>query len=190
MPSLLDRLRVLEDALVSPAGRLSGYHDLPFAIFRYDPQEEFELRHELTLLEVRLRKRGKQVISISLAELLLDAIEHTMGSIDVLANAERSSGIDAAISTVHAVLTEADFAPLDATIVERLSETDPERTIAFLTRAGALYPAYRTSILLEHLIGKARTPTVLFYPGTLEGTVGLHFMGVMEADHNYRAKIF
>ena len=188
MPSLPERLRALEDALVSPAGRLSGYHDLPFAIFRYDPEEELELRHELVLLEARLRQHDKQVITISLAELLLDAINNAVGGVDVLADAERDAGIEATISTVHAILTE--FVPLDDTIAERLSETDPDRTIAFLTRAGALYPAYRTSMLLEHLIGKVRTPTVLFYPGTLQGTVGLHFMGVMEADHNYRAKIF
>ena len=29
-------------------------------------------------------------------------------------------------------------------------------------------------------------PTVLFYPGTLDGAAGLRFMGVLEAEHNYR----
>lgn len=188
MPSLPERLHVLEEALVSPAGRLSGYHDLPFAIFLYEPKEELELRHELTLLEARLRQRDRQVVTISLAELMLDAVESAVGGMGVLADAERSAGIEATISTVHAVLTE--FVPLDDTIAERLKETDSDRTVAFLMRAGALYPAYRTSVLLEHLIGRVRTPTILFYPGTLEGTVGLHFMGVMQADHNYRAKIF
>ena len=67
---------------------------------------------------------------------------------------------------------------------------DPNNTVALLTRAGALFPAFRTSALLERLMGQVEVPTILFYPGTLEGTVGLRFMGVAEAEHNYRAKIF
>ena len=30
----------------------------------------------------------------------------------------------------------------------------------------------------------------LFYPGDLDGAAGLRFMGVLEAEHNYRPKIF
>jgi hypothetical protein len=33
-------------------------------------------------------------------------------------------------------------------------------------------------------------PTVLFYPGGLDGPAGLQFMGVLQAEHNYRARIF
>ena len=32
-------------------------------------------------------------------------------------------------------------------------------------------------------------PTVLFYPGELDGAAGLKFMGVLQAEHNYRPKI-
>ena len=33
-------------------------------------------------------------------------------------------------------------------------------------------------------------PAVLFYPGELDGAAGLRFMGVLDAEHNYRPKIF
>jgi hypothetical protein len=33
-------------------------------------------------------------------------------------------------------------------------------------------------------------PTILFYPGYLDGAAGLRFMGVLDAEHNYRPKIF
>ena len=33
-------------------------------------------------------------------------------------------------------------------------------------------------------------PTILFYPGDLDGAAGLRFMGVLDAEHNYRPKIF
>ena len=38
--------------------------------------------------------------------------------------------------------------------------------------------------------GGQSVPTVLFYPGALDGAAGLRFMGVLEAEHNYRPKIF
>ena len=44
--------------------------------------------------------------------------------------------------------------------------------------------------LLEQLKGKVHVPAVLFYPGELDGAAGLRFMGVLDAEHNYRPKIF
>ena len=40
------------------------------------------------------------------------------------------------------------------------------------------------------LKGKVQVPAVLFYPGELDGAAGLRFMGVLDAEHNYRPKIF
>ena len=57
-------------------------------------------------------------------------------------------------------------------------------------RTGALFPVYRTFSLLEQLKGRVHVPAVLFYPGDLDGAAGLRFMGVLEAEHNYRPKIF
>jgi len=41
-------------------------------------------------------------------------------------------------------------------------------------------------LLLEQLKGRVHVPTVLFYPGALDGAAGLRFMGVLDAEHNYR----
>ena len=46
----------------------------------------------------------------------------------------------------------------------------------FLYRAGALYPAYRTSTLLDDLRGRLVRPVTLLYPGRLSGEYGLRFM--------------
>ena len=62
--------------------------------------------------------------------------------------------------------------------------------VIFILRAGALFPMYRTSALLEQLKGKVFVPAVLFYPGDLDGAAGLRFMGILDAEHNYRPKIF
>ena len=65
-----------------------------------------------------------------------------------------------------------------------------ERDVILINRAGALYPMYRTSALMEQLKGLIHAPAVLFYPGTLEGATGLRFMGKLQPDSNYRPKIF
>ena len=83
------------------------------------------------------------------------------------------------------------YEPLDNLVAERIpSDADPLRDIVFIVRAGALFPVYRTSSLLEQLKGKVHVPAVLFYPGELDGAAGLRFMGVLDAEHNYRPKIF
>ena len=66
---------------------------------------------------------------------------------------------------------------------------DPHRDILWITRAGALYPCYRTSTLIEHFQSKLDIPGVLFYPGEVIPPAGLSFMGVHAAEHNYRAKV-
>ncbi|MBI3748366.1 MAG: DUF1788 domain-containing protein [Chloroflexi bacterium] len=144
--SLLDpmKTRLTRDlepilALPDPRTKLSAYHDMPYAIFRYDPGEEFDLRREVGMLETRLTQRGKRVARVSLAECLDD---------------------------------------------------DPLRDIVFIVRTGALFPVYRTFSLLEQLKGRVQAPAVLFYPGDLDGASGLRFMGVLDAEHNYRPKIF
>ncbi len=68
-------------------------------------------------------------------------------------------------------------------------DPDPLRDIVFIMRTGALFPVYRTFSLLEQLKGLVTVPTVLFYPGDLDGAAGLRFMGVLAAEHNYRPKI-
>jgi hypothetical protein len=99
------------------------------------------------------------------------------------------SGIESIVDTVHSVLSE--YAPLVDLVSKRMpADPDPLRDVAFIVRTGALFPVYRTFSLLEQLKGRVHVPTVLFYPGDLDGAAGLRFMGVLDAEHNYRPKIF
>jgi hypothetical protein len=188
MPSLKERIRLLEDDLTTPELRISAYHDMPFAIFRYDPDEELDARSEVNLLATRLRRlHGKEVFEISLADLMFKALDKEVG-LDALFNGEVSEGLERTVDTVHNVVT--DLQPLDELIAMLLATKSPKHTVAFLTRAEALFPAFRTSALLENMRGRIHVPTILLYPGVLQGTIGLSFMGVCEADHNYRPKIY
>src|SRR5204863_231028 len=82
------------------------------------------------------------------------------------------------------------LATLDLPADSPAAYAEPLRDIVFIVRAAALFPVYRTSSLLEQLKGKVHVPAVLFYPGELDGAAGLRFMGVSDAEHNYRPKIF
>ena len=187
MQSLAERIQRLEQDVLSPEMRLSGYHDLPFAIFRYDPEEEFAARSEIRLLRSRLHSEGKQVIEVSLAAQMWSVVAEAE-SLELLFGAEQTAGLQRTVETVNAIL-DADDA-LVARIVEALRPHDPEATVGLLVRGEAFFPFFRTSAILSRLHGKVRVPTVLFYPGTLEGTVGLRFMGVYQADPNYRPNIY
>src|SRR5450759_2919581 len=186
-----NRLREdLEPVLVlaDPREKLSAYHDMPYAIFHYEPDEEFDLRKQVTLLETRLTQKGKRVRRISLAECLNEAICSQRPLEDWFA-AEREQGTDTIVETVHSVLSE--YAPLVDLVAARMpDEPNPLRDVVFILRTGALFPVYRTFSLLEQLKGRVSVPTVLFYPGDLDGAAGLRFMGVLAAEHNYRPKIF
>ena len=191
MSDFLTRLKQnLEPILESrdPRERMSVYHDMPFALFRYDPKDEFELRREVTLLETRLARKGKVVHRISLAE-CLDAALRSQRPLEEWFAVEREQDTQAVVDTIHSVLSE--YCPLVNLVEERLpNDADPLRDMVFILRTGALFPVYRAFSLLEQLKGRIGIPTLLFYPGSLEGAAGLRFMGVLEAEHNYRPKIF
>src|ERR1700730_16525222 len=91
--------------LGDPRERISAYHDMPYALFRYEPDEEFDLRKQVALLETRLTQKGKRVKRISLAECLDEAMRSQRPLEDWFL-AEREQGTETIVDTVHAVLSE------------------------------------------------------------------------------------
>lgn len=171
---------------------ISVYHDLPFALLRYDPPEEWTLRRATRLLATRLTEAGKEVHIIPLADLLWQAIEETEGLAAVV-ELERERGYLAAQEQVTTYLSDRDWCPLADLLAQRLAACDPARSIALLTRVAAMAPGlYHISKLLDQMQGKTRVTTILLYPGSIEGTTGLRFMDLKdrEALGNYRVKIY
>jgi len=185
------RLRTdLEPLLSSPDPRekISAYHDMPYALFRYDPEQEFSLRREITMLTTRLTQKGKRVTRISLAQCLRAAITSER-SLEDWYQAERGGTVEETVQTITNILEER--APLVDLVAKQMpAAPDPHADVVLINRTGALFPVYRTFSLLEQLKGRVFVPTILFYPGDLDGASGLRFMGVLDAEHNYRPKIF
>lgn len=192
MSSLKERIDLLENDLKAVPSRINVYHDLPFAILRYDPTDEWELRREVRLLATRLEQTGKQVHIIPMSEFLWKAIDESEG-LDQLVDLERQRGYLKAQEQATTYLSDRDFRPLASLLTERLANLDPAKNIAFLTRVAVMAPGiYHMSMLLDQMQSKTRVTTILFYPGSIEGTTGLRFMDLKDRDAlgNYRVKIY
>ena len=192
MPSLNYRIELLENDLKENPPRISVYHDLPFAIFRYDPGEEWALRREVRLLATRLGEAGKNTCIIHLSDLLWKAIQDSEG-IEAVVKLENYRGFLAAQEQVTTYLSDRDWRPLADLLTERLQTLEKSAEVVFLVRAAAMAPGiYYMSKLLDQMQGKTTLTTILFYPGSIEGTTGLRFMALKDRDAlgNYRVKIY
>jgi len=192
MPSLNYRIELLENDLKENPPRISVYHDLPFAIFRYDPGEEWALRREARLLATRLGEAGKNTCIIHLSDLLWKAIQDSEG-IEAVVKLENYRGFLAAQEQVTTYLSDRDWRPLADLLTERLQTLEKSAEVVFLVRAAAMAPGiYYMSKLLDQMQGKTTLTTILFYPGSIEGTTGLRFMALKDRDAlgNYRVKIY
>ncbi|MDD5368827.1 MAG: DUF1788 domain-containing protein [Anaerolineaceae bacterium] len=192
MLSLKDRIELLENDLKADPPRISVYHDLPFAILRYEPQEEWVIRKEARLLATRLKAAGKQIVFISLAKLLWDAIENAEG-LEAIVDLERRQGFERAQRQVTTYFSDPNWYLLPDILAIEMNKHDARKTIVFLTRAASFSPAiYHLSKLLDEMQGRTKVPAILFYPGSLEGTTGLRFMALKDRESfgNYRVKIY
>lgn len=196
MLSLKDRIELLENDLkLNPPG-FTMASDLPFAIFRYNPwipdEGEWKMRREIQNLSVRVENAtGRKVHILPLSTLFWRSIEESEG-LDTLVELERERGFEAAQNQVSVYLSDPDWRPLPALLVEAMAHLDPSRTFVFLTRCAIFAPAmYRVSSLLEQMMGKTKVPAVLFYPGSWRGS--LNFMDLKSDEEplgSYRVKIY
>ncbi|MBK8256777.1 MAG: DUF1788 domain-containing protein [Polyangiaceae bacterium] len=202
--SLTEAFSALKSDLIAEGGpRISTMRNYRFAILPYRPHEEFKLRALVHHLTVELRAEGWGVLPISLQKLLLDRIRAT-GEASVKALIERENRLykkdpDRALAHLRDKIAPHIEGPTGiaadvARLISELADQHPDRadrTLVFIGRAGALYPFFRSSALLKHIDGKTRNiPVVLLYPGTRTDTTALSFMGELDADRDYRPRIY
>lgn len=198
MSSLKDSIAPLESHLKSVPMQIGVYQDLPFAILRYDPTDEWELRREIKLLATRLEAIGKEVHIVPMSELLWSALELVYAKdddegLEAVIALEKDRGYVEAQQQVTTYLSRDVWLPLWNLLAEQLSSFNPETSVVFLTRVAAMSPGiFHMSMLLDKMHGKTQVPTILCYPGSIEGTTGLRFMDLKDRDAlgNYRVKIY
>lgn len=192
MATLSERFEQLEQDLLAKPPRFALMSNLPFAILRYEPEQEWELRKRARLLAHALEATGRRVHPFSMADLMWQAVDESEG-LDALVKMERTRGFDMAQRQLNLYLSDPDFRPLPNLLAERMVGLDSRRDLVFLMRLAALTPSiYHMSKLLEEMMGRTTVPAIMFYPGGLEGNTGLRFMDIegREALGNYRVKIY
>ena len=191
------------DLLDDDGPRISTMRNHRFAIVPYGPSDEFKLRQHVHRLSAELRHEGWVVLSISLQKLLLERIQ-SLGERNVERLIDREKMLfeqspEQAINYLKGKLARHIEGPdgIAADVSRAICEfadahpDKAERAVAFVGRAGALYPFFRTSALLKHLDGRTRgIPVVLLYPGKRTGHNSLSFMGEVPADTDYRPRIY
>lgn len=190
MSSLPDSvLKVGEEVLSFHDNRSPGQTP-PYVVYVYPPKEEFRVRGELGDLKAWLGARDLACLPVSLADHFWQAITDSGYEDQIVAEEERKPGDSSVLEYVQTSINQMLTGPPSlADRVLAALEDMPERSAAFLYRAGALYPTYRTSALLDDLRERLLVPVVLLYPGRLVGAHGLSFMGRCDPAHGYRAKI-
>lgn len=196
MLSLKERIELLENDLKASPPAFTMTADLPFAIFRYDPQhpdeDEWRMRKEIQYLCVRVQNAtNRKVHTISLANLFWRSIKESEG-IQTIVDMEKEKGFEAAQRQVGDYLSDRDWCPLPNLLKDAMQEMNPQLDLVFLTRCSVFAPnTYHISALLEQLMGKTQVPAVLFYPGSWHGS--LNYMNMRNEEQplgSYRVKIY
>jgi hypothetical protein len=191
------------DLIQEDGPRISTMRNYRFAIVHYLPAQEFKLRGEVQRLSADLVANGWMVLSISLQKLFFDRLraqggdwtERVIAMETKTASIAPERGLNYLKSKLAPLIEGPDGIAADCSrIISQYVDQHPddvERTLALIGRAGALYPFFRSSALLRHLDGRTRTvPVVLLYPGERRGPTGLSFMGMLNADNDYRPRIY
>lgn len=192
-----------KDLIAEGGPRISTMRNYRFAILPYDPRQEFELRSHIRKLSDEIKGMGWNVLAISLKRILINRLKFEDSRVldgiirreyrlfqnepqralsylkdKITAHIEEPDGIASAV--IKLISDFADEHPDEA-----------ERTLIFIGRAGALYPFFRSSALLKYIDGKTRNiPVVLLYPGERRDLSALSFMGELDADRDYRPRIY
>ena len=113
--------------------------------------------------------------------------------LEAMIGLEKDRGYVEAQQQVTSYLSSQVWLPLWDLLAQRLASLNPDNSVVFLTRVAAMSPGiFHMSMLLDKMQGKTKVATILFYPGSIEGTTGLRFMDLKDRDAlgNYRVKIY
>lgn len=193
-----------QDLLDEDGPQISTMRNYRFAILHYAPAQEFEVRAEVQRLSTDMIAGGWMVLTIDLQTLLFERIrsQPEEGWAERVIERERrlaSKDRGRALVDLKELLQDLvdgpnGLAAACSRIIRQHLQQHPEkadRTLALIGGAGGLYPFFRSSGLLRHLDGNTdNVPVVLLYPGTRQGKTGLSFMGVLDADNDYRPRIY
>lgn len=202
--NLKEKIDDLRKDLLNPNGiQISTMNNYPFAILQYEPAEEFLMRQLINDLVSEIRQYGWKVKNVDLFDLMIRRLkdENDDETIKEIIDGEKRLFKGKGISRSLNYLEQTMVGDLEGTngissdVIKEIEllvgDSEPTKTLIFISRAGALYPFYRTSGLLRYLDGKTgNVPVILLYPGSRPGVTSLSFMDEHQPDSDYRPRIY
>lgn len=165
----------LEELYRRVTGALTGTYrpldGIPYFRFLYRPEAELQALVEFRLFVRRLRANGFEATSISLVEVLREAVGELLGVSEAEIYA-RLKDYERVHPHRELALVFSEHLPdgLASCLLSHLREYPPPACIVLL-RAGALFPFVRVSSIFSRLEGKTRQVIVVPYPGDQEGAM-------------------
>lgn len=202
--NLKEKIDDLRKDLLNPNGiQISTMNNYSFAILQYEPAEEFLMRQLINDLVSEIRQYGWKVKNVDLFDLMIRRLkdENDEQTIKEIIDGEKRLFQRKGISRSLNYLKQTMVGDLEGTngissdVIKEIEllvgDSEPTKTLIFVSRAGALYPFYRTSGLLRYLDGKTgNVPVILLYPGSRPGVTSLSFMDEHQPDSDYRPRIY
>ncbi len=202
-------LTALRGDLIHEDGpQISAMRNYRYAILPYAPGEEFALRRGINTLTTTLRSEGWLVISVSLQKLLMERIRaedsgrffaQMAAREEMFHSFSKDKTLNDLKSKIARLVEGEDGLAADVSrLIQQQAQTHPDhadRMVAFIGRAGALYPFFRISALLRYLDthsqrSRLRVPMVLLYPGSRGEGHALRFMDELPPTTDYRPRIY
>lgn len=182
-----EKLNKIEERIKSPdfiKTRGLG-NEVPFYIFDYNPQDEFQVREHVKLLKNKINNETGdiKIKEIDLFDVLVNCLKDK-GYLEKSIELEKRYGSEKFIDTIKNSL---GLKTENNVFVRKIVEQVELNDVIFITGVGKIYPIMRSHKLLNNLFPHiTQNPLVLFFPGSYSG-YGLDLFDEIKGDNYYRA---
>ena len=182
-----EKLNKIEERIKSPdliKTRGLG-NEVPFYIFDYNPQDEFQVREHVKLLKNKINNETGdiKIKEIDLFDVLVNCLKDK-GYLGKSIELEKRYGSEKFIDTIKNSL---GLKTENNVFVRKIVEQVEPNDVIFITGVGKIYPIMRSHKLLNNLFPHiTQNPLVLFFPGSYSG-YGLDLFDEIKGDNYYRA---
>ena len=180
-----EKLNKIEERIKSPDFiKVRGLgNEVPFYIFDYNPQDEFQVREHIRVLKQKINSSDVEIKikEIDLFEVLINCLKEK-GYLEKSIELEKRYGSEKFIDTIKNSLglkTENNI------FVKKVVEQVEPNDVIFITGVGKIYPIMRSHKLLNNLFPYiTQNPLILFFPGSYSG-YGLDLFDEIKGHSNY-----
>ena len=177
--------------------RLASTGSDPIYYLVFPVKEIIDVKRETRAWIPKLKNKGWQVVSFSLAEAVNEIFQNhkfrnqwLLGEKMLLAQSEKNStplDFREINKTLSKALIEGPEL-MDRILVKMAEAAAVPNGLLLLTDLEALHPYLRINSIEAKLNGAIRCPVIVLYPGKREGKTSLRFLEFYPADPNYRSE--